>query len=123
MYRARSYSLKIVLPRQSWYCLDSQLRWRRLQPKLQEIIAGTIPYAEVSDRAIHYAIVVKKKIPKRPEDHIPPDSICGDILWTLLRSCWSNNPQRRPSAADVRDFVSAMITPTPVVHSIPIDGR
>ncbi|KAG8766044.1 hypothetical protein FRC12_007115 [Ceratobasidium sp. 428] len=53
--------------------------------------------------AVITAVMVKKEVPKRPEDYIPSSSLKGDVLWTLLTSCWEHDPGKRPMAAQVAE--------------------
>lgn len=73
-----------------------------------ETLTGEVPFSDAKDRTIYIAVVQKKKIPRRPEDQIPSQSVCGNMLWTLLMSCWAQKPQLRPSAAQVRDFMGPL---------------
>lgn len=80
-----------------------------------ETITGQVPFSNLRDVNTLIAAVHKRKTPKRPEDEIPSQSICGNILWALLMSCWAYNPELRPSAAQVRDHMKLykpeMLTP------------
>ncbi|KAG8709374.1 hypothetical protein FRC09_000699 [Ceratobasidium sp. 395] len=67
-----------------------------------EAITGELPYAGVNDRAVMFAIV-RGKIPKRPETQIQSAGKYGDMLWSLLESCWALDPVTRPVAATVGD--------------------
>jgi hypothetical protein len=52
--------------------------------------------------------ITQNRLPKRPEMHIPTSSRQGDFLWLLLGRCWAAEPGTRPTAAHVRDNVSAL---------------
>lgn len=80
-----------------------------------ETLTGEVPFSDAKDRTIYTAVVHKKRTPRRPEAVIPPQSICGNMLWTLLTSCWARKPQLRPSALQVRDFMS-LLTPESLLH-------
>lgn len=72
----------------------------------QETITGNLPYHDIAhELAVIMAIAIKKKLPERPDTHIPADSEHGDTLWSLLTECWLYEPGHRPSAAEVRDKV------------------
>ncbi|KAG8687059.1 hypothetical protein FRC09_013723, partial [Ceratobasidium sp. 395] len=66
-----------------------------------EAITGDVPWTGKSERAVMFAITIKRVCPERPETHIPSESEHGDTLWTLLKSCWEFEPEKRPSAANV----------------------
>ncbi|KAG8793501.1 hypothetical protein FRC12_002544 [Ceratobasidium sp. 428] len=66
-----------------------------------EAITGDVPWTEKSERAIMFAITMKRVCPERPETYIPSNSAHGDTLWALLKSCWEFEPEEPPSAANV----------------------
>lgn len=70
-----------------------------------ETITGQVPFSNLKEINISRTVVDKKETPKRPEDQIPTRSICGNLLWALLMSCWAYEPGLRPSAAQVRDHM------------------
>ncbi|EUC58262.1 tyrosine kinase catalytic domain protein [Rhizoctonia solani AG-3 Rhs1AP] len=70
-----------------------------------ETFTGKPPYANLSDHSV-LSVIQKKKLPARPEKEVPVESPYGNILWTLLRSCWSHNPNMRPTVRAVRYIVS-----------------
>jgi hypothetical protein len=63
----------------------------------------------MGERAVMVALVVKKVMPARPEEHIPPDSQHGNMLWSLLTRCLAQEPGDRPSAADTLEIVSPSV--------------
>ncbi|KAG8735973.1 hypothetical protein FRC10_009948, partial [Ceratobasidium sp. 414] len=68
----------------------------------QEIITGKLPYFYINNViALMRAVGIKNETPKRPEESIPSNSQHGDVLWSLLQSCWEFEPEQRPSAAKV----------------------
>ncbi|KAG8790282.1 hypothetical protein FRC12_012286 [Ceratobasidium sp. 428] len=71
-----------------------------------EAVTGDVPWTGKSERAVMFAITMKRVCPDRPETHIPPDSQHGDTLWSLLKSCWEFEPGERPSAVNVAQAVS-----------------
>ncbi|KAG8739607.1 hypothetical protein FRC12_016264 [Ceratobasidium sp. 428] len=74
-----------------------------------EAITGDVPWTGKSERAVLFAITIKRGCPERPEEYIPSNSEHGDTLWSLLKSCWEFQPEGRPSAADVAQAVSVNI--------------
>ncbi|CUA70595.1 Focal adhesion kinase 1 [Rhizoctonia solani] len=74
-----------------------------------EVITGTIPYAGAKDPAILYHVLARK-IPARPETHIPTGLEQADQLWSIITRCWAYDPNERPKAGEVRN-VMASITP------------
>ncbi|KAG8792969.1 hypothetical protein FRC12_004338 [Ceratobasidium sp. 428] len=71
-----------------------------------EAITGDIPWTGKSERAVMFAITIKRAYPERPEVYIPSASEQGDFLWSLLKSCWEFEPEERPSAAKVAQVVA-----------------
>ncbi|CUA78044.1 hypothetical protein RSOLAG22IIIB_02659 [Rhizoctonia solani] len=69
-----------------------------------ETFTSEIPFPKRTDQSLTMHVVVKKKIPARP-DIIPERSKCGNILWVILTSCWSYEPDLRP---DVETVLSLM---------------
>ncbi|KAJ1304030.1 hypothetical protein OPQ81_008438 [Rhizoctonia solani] len=60
-----------------------------------------IPYKEHRDTQVVVKIM-NRGVPPRPRDTIP-ETYAGNALWDLLCSCWSFDPEDRPSAAQIRD--------------------
>ena len=73
-----------------------------------EIITGQVPFHQVPDRSIYTAVVNRRRFPARPEDKIPPRSICGNLLWALLEQCWAREPQLRPNAEQVKNVMKGI---------------
>ncbi|KAG8724885.1 hypothetical protein FRC09_012548 [Ceratobasidium sp. 395] len=71
-----------------------------------EAITGDIPWTGKSERAVMFAITIKRAYPERPETYIPLTSEQGDSLWSLLKLCWEFEPEERPSAAKVAQVVA-----------------
>ncbi|KAG8712062.1 hypothetical protein FRC08_015072, partial [Ceratobasidium sp. 394] len=71
-----------------------------------ETITGRIPWHGKTDTAVACAVMIMKVHPERPQDHIPEGSRHGNILWSLLQSCWAYEPDDRPSATQVKERVS-----------------
>ncbi|KAG8724793.1 hypothetical protein FRC09_014215 [Ceratobasidium sp. 395] len=78
----------------------------RLVLAQQEAITGDIPWTGKSERAVMFAITIKRTCPERPETYIPSTSEQGDSLWSLLKLCWEFEPEERPSAAKVAQVVA-----------------
>ncbi|QRV92835.1 Tyrosine kinase catalytic domain protein [Ceratobasidium sp. AG-Ba] len=70
-----------------------------------EIITGEPPWGDKKDPAILHDVIIKKAIPNRPEAHIPSESKHGDVLWSLLISCWRFSPEQRLSVNEVMNIV------------------
>ncbi|KAG8756460.1 hypothetical protein FRC12_010553 [Ceratobasidium sp. 428] len=66
-----------------------------------EIISRQVPYAEIKNEAAVITIILKPQHPKRPGDTIPVESKQGNTLWSLLKTCWSRDPEDRPEAGYV----------------------
>ncbi|KAG8721246.1 hypothetical protein FRC09_008202 [Ceratobasidium sp. 395] len=72
-----------------------------------EALTSSVPFADKPDFAVMYAVMEKYQ-PKRPEAIIPMDSEDGDKMWSLLRWCWEYEPEKRPSAAEVKKIVKTI---------------
>lgn len=81
-----------------------------------EIFTGQIPYSDVDRIALYGVIVHQAKLPTRPKSHMPPN-IHGNMLWSLLSSCWARDIDERPSAAEVRDMMKTF-TPEKLKHGV-----
>ncbi|KAG9088030.1 ATP binding [Ceratobasidium sp. UAMH 11750] len=66
-----------------------------------ETVTSKIPYAEKADVAVISAVLTRKELPMKPNDVMLLKDEQGDILWALLVSCWSHEPNDRPNAAKV----------------------
>ncbi|KAF8602652.1 kinase-like protein [Ceratobasidium sp. AG-I] len=70
-----------------------------------EIVSGQLPYAAVKrECTVIYTVAVKKELPKRPKA-ISSDSKQGNLLWFTLESCWSFDPEVRPTALAVKEIM------------------
>lgn len=79
-------------------------------------MTGMPPYHDKLERSIIYTVVVRRELPGRPEEYIPTNSEDGNKLWGLLVTCWSFEPEERPSAAVVAQTVSSdNITPRSIL--------
>ncbi|KAF8602349.1 kinase-like protein [Ceratobasidium sp. AG-I] len=72
-----------------------------------EIITGSVPYAQMNDYGVMYAIA-EGQMPTRPEDRIPTSSQTGDLLWSILIRCWSPVPELRLVASDARNLMATL---------------
>ncbi|QRW12512.1 cytoplasmic tyrosine-protein kinase BMX [Ceratobasidium sp. AG-Ba] len=75
-----------------------------------ETLTNQVPWPGKSDLTIMYS-VMSKTPPERPIEVIPINSEKGEVLWTLLKSCWEFDPEKRPSAAAVGNVMNS-ITPS-----------
>ncbi|KAG9087555.1 ATP binding [Ceratobasidium sp. UAMH 11750] len=66
-----------------------------------ETVTGKIPYVEKTDVAVISAVLARKELPMKPKDAMLLKNERGDILWALLVSCWSHEPNDRPNATKV----------------------
>lgn len=65
-----------------------------------------MPFRGKSDAVAFVDVVVKRKLPIRPETTIPTASRNGDSLWQLLTLCWVYEPSARPEMFQVLKQVS-----------------
>ncbi|CAE7104849.1 unnamed protein product [Rhizoctonia solani] len=54
-----------------------------------------------------HLVVTKKEPPERPHT-IPTDQDGGNKLWELLVSCWSFEPEARPSASETANMMKSI---------------
>lgn len=80
-----------------------------------EVLTSEVPFVDVNDRAIICHIVVKKKIPVRPQSCIPSGIITGDRIWDLLTRCWSYEPEARPKISNVNETMHVIASQGPNV--------
>ncbi|KDN33182.1 hypothetical protein RSAG8_13729, partial [Rhizoctonia solani AG-8 WAC10335] len=66
-----------------------------------ETFTSEIPFPKKKDHSLMLHVVINKKTPPRPKEVIPERSICGNILWAILTSCWSYDPELRPDAETI----------------------
>ncbi|CUA73042.1 Serine/threonine-protein kinase B-raf [Rhizoctonia solani] len=66
-----------------------------------EIMTGQVPYSEMSEKQVIFC-VYQGKLPDRPQVMAAGDAQ-ADIVWSLLLSCWLNNPKERPTAAYISE--------------------
>ncbi|EUC62835.1 kinase domain protein, partial [Rhizoctonia solani AG-3 Rhs1AP] len=71
---------------------------------IQETFTSEIPFPKKNDQSLLMHVVVNKKTPPRPKQFIPERSTCGNILWAILTSCWSYDPELRPDAETVKQL-------------------
>ncbi|KAH7333837.1 hypothetical protein B0J17DRAFT_674311, partial [Rhizoctonia solani] len=50
---------------------------------------------------------ITREPPKRPMD-VVPDNEAGNALWDLMCACWSYDPTKRPSSADISEIMNAL---------------
>ncbi|CAE6455813.1 unnamed protein product [Rhizoctonia solani] len=102
--------------RRSWQVAIFEQFVALLIPSYQEAITGQLPFSEKQEMALLLAVCVRQEVPTRPVAQIPANSENGDKLWELLCKCWSREPEKRPSAAQVESIVATItkesLTPT-----------
>ncbi|QRV84172.1 Ephrin type-A receptor 4 [Ceratobasidium sp. AG-Ba] len=86
----------------------------------QEIVTGTVPYADKSDIAVMVEVVNKSRFPSRNDEAI---RINGDKneLWNIMINCWYHDIVRRPKAIEVEAQLASMSVPH--LKGIPIYSR
>ncbi|KAG8684981.1 hypothetical protein FRC08_013377, partial [Ceratobasidium sp. 394] len=73
-----------------------------------ETFTGQVPYFGKSEFGVLSAVTIRKEVPARPEEQIPSRSQQGDLLWSLLKRCWANEPTDRPSSSEVAETMQKM---------------
>ncbi|KAJ7679251.1 kinase-like domain-containing protein [Mycena polygramma] len=64
-----------------------------------ELLTGTAPFPELPHDIAVFTAVLGGRRPSRPESCSGSSSL--DELWNLLQSCWEEEPEMRPTAADL----------------------
>ena len=78
-----------------------------------EVLARHKPFEGKSERDV-FRMVWEKK---RPDDVYPVEPGVADEASRLMRACWSEEPQRRPSTGDVWDTVETICNAHPYAHT------
>ncbi|KAG9127217.1 hypothetical protein FRC07_000135 [Ceratobasidium sp. 392] len=66
-----------------------------------EILTGEAPYSQYPNEFTCLRVALDGKLPDRPLKQIPADGDWGNMVWTLLISCWKREPKERPTAEQV----------------------
>ncbi|CAE6445766.1 unnamed protein product [Rhizoctonia solani] len=74
---------------------------------LLETFTGTLPYPQCKQDFHVMKLVDKGVLPNRPKDRLR-DNSRGNQMWSLLVSCWSRDPNSRPSAEQVFESLSGI---------------
>ncbi|KAG8795779.1 hypothetical protein FRC12_009786 [Ceratobasidium sp. 428] len=74
-----------------------------------EALTGEVPFLGRPEHAIMYSVMFERLQPKRPEETLSTGSKDGDKLWSLLQWCWEYEPEKRPSAAEVKKAMREII--------------
>ncbi|CAE6495540.1 unnamed protein product [Rhizoctonia solani] len=67
---------------------------------IYETVSGEVPYYGKNEYNVIRLVTLEKEFPERPKC-MPIGEKQADKLWELLASCWSYEPEDRPSAAEV----------------------
>ena len=80
------------------------------------MFSGNIPFHELSNDCAVLLKVVKGIRPSRP---IEVSTAChlDDDIWNLIETCWSSDPNNRPQALDVVQFLDSRFAETRTAHS------
>ncbi|KAG6918046.1 hypothetical protein DXG01_016702 [Tephrocybe rancida] len=65
-----------------------------------EILVGERPFDKMKPLAVLQKIM-KGHIPPRPLHEVALERGLTDTVWQLMEECWSYNPDRRPTAAQI----------------------
>ncbi|TDL15149.1 kinase-like protein [Rickenella mellea] len=84
-----------------------------------EIMTGNVPFSELTDVAVTFAIMQNKK-PQRPVGNCTEYGL-DDSLWNTIESCWDNEPSQRPTVVQLGQYFS-QCGRTPTSGSSDLDG-
>ncbi|KAF9254435.1 kinase-like protein [Marasmius fiardii PR-910] len=62
-----------------------------------EIFTGRLPFHELTDTLILFAILINREHPSRPQDW----DKSRDSMWNMMAACWNETPSLRPKMVDV----------------------
>ncbi|KAJ7921746.1 kinase-like domain-containing protein [Mycena leptocephala] len=81
-----------------------------------EILTGNIPFYNIKNDA---AVIIKVIARERPR-RLPPcsGSPAYDTLWDLLRSCWTENMSKRPTASEIVERLEGPLIRATTISSI-----
>ncbi|EEB89357.1 hypothetical protein MPER_12554, partial [Moniliophthora perniciosa FA553] len=68
-----------------------------------EVMTGQVPFAGMIDPAVIFQILNKA----RPER--PTDGWCPDHIWNLVELCWGDDPQQRPCAGPIEEYLRQLM--------------
>jgi son of sevenless-like protein len=69
-----------------------------------ECITEEVPFSNITrDAAVIHARISKKQVPSRPDGQEGKNRVT-DLLWDLMKRCWSVKPEERPTMETVHNF-------------------
>ncbi|CUA74880.1 Non-receptor tyrosine-protein kinase TYK2 [Homo sapiens] [Rhizoctonia solani] len=71
---------------------------------IYEAVIGHVPYYGQTEVRVIIMVAVNKVPPERPR-WMPKGNESGDRLWSLLLHCWAWEPEKRPSALQVKETI------------------
>lgn len=66
-----------------------------------ELLSGEQPYAKIPRDVAVLREIDRGKLPERPGRLATAQGLT-DEMWTLVKKCWSKNPELRPSIAEIK---------------------
>ena len=81
----------------------------------KQILTEKMPFAEKRDAEVLVAVALYFDLPSRPDR-------TDDGLWNIILKCWENDPQGRPSMAEVVTDLEGIGVLTPA-STKPLDRR
>ncbi|KAF8603365.1 kinase-like protein [Ceratobasidium sp. AG-I] len=79
-----------------------------------EIFTGTVPYYDMTDKALWRMACTqtKRPYPRTPPALVLTEQPCWTNAWQLLMECWAHHPESRPKALQVRDTFGEQLRAT-----------
>ncbi|KAJ3519976.1 hypothetical protein NMY22_g12955 [Coprinellus aureogranulatus] len=83
-----------------------------------EIMTGNVPFYQIKNHYSIAVLILKGERPKKPTSEEPAFQDFGltEDIWTLMESCWVEDPEQRPSAEELqRDTrFTSVVDPRPL---------
>ena len=101
----------------SFACVSYEVFWVLVDPLRRshsidvQIFSGLIPFHELYGHVVSLQVIHGQR-PSRPLICEPWKIACGDFglddeTWAVIDKCWNTEPEKRPAAKEVGDFLRA----------------
>lgn len=73
-----------------------------------QIFSGEVPFHECEHEESIPLYIIQNRRPERPTHERSQSRGLNDAIWSIVESCWSPEPELRPSASQVVASIRAM---------------